>query len=223
MDEMKTCAKCGATKPLTQEYWYFRSGNNRPMSQCKECRKEAAKARYEADPAKAREQAYAARRARAEQLKEYIQDYYWENHERKRQLAREYRQRHRERIQTQDRTRGRPTREENRRVLYEWYSQGCIVCGLVFLPGGMQAHHRNEQEKDQAASQLLSAKKGMLATELAKCDVFCATHHFMLTQAKREDKEATYDQLLAMLREHWRETLRALREEPTAERSVGDV
>lgn len=204
---IKTCTTCGEAKPLIPDFWYFRS-NGKPHSSCKECRKADAKARYQANPAEAREKAYAARRARAEQLREYDRDYYWTHREIKLQQARDRRERHRDKIRTQDRARGRPAREENRRILHEWYSQGCTVCGLVFLPGGMQAHHRDPGEKDQAASQLLSARKGTLHQELAKCEPFCASHHFMLTQAMREDEEGlSYQQFLAVLRGHWRQTL----------------
>jgi hypothetical protein len=223
MEQLKTCTKCGETKPATREFWYFR--HDRPVSWCKQCRIADVKARYDADPPKAREQAYAARRARADQLKQYNRDYYQLNRERKLQITHESMQRHRDKIRAKDRARARPTRENNRRLLTEWYSQGCVVCGLVFLPGGMQAHHRDEGGKDVAASQLLSARKGARAAELAKCDPLCATHHFMLTQAKRKGwEDKPYEELVAMLREQWQETLRAagLRLDPAASAVAGD-
>jgi hypothetical protein len=207
MDETKTCTKCGKSFPATADFWYF--SREKPVSPCKQCRKVYAAARYWADPPKAREEKRAARRRRGEELREQDRDYYTLTAERKRQIAREVRSQNRETHRASDRRRDRPTREENRRLLQEWYSQGCIVCGLVFLPGGMQAHHRDGQEKDQAASQLLNAKKGALAVELAKCDPLCATHHLMLTRAMEDDNGATYDEILAMLREQRRETLRA--------------
>jgi hypothetical protein len=208
MEPTKTCTKCGTEHPATPEFFYVNKG--KLHSWCKDCTRAYERSRYEKVGDTRREQVRRVRKEQSDRVREQDRVYYTLNRERKQELAREYRQRHREKTRARDRARGRPKREENRRILQEWYSQGCIVCGLVFLPGGMQAHHRNEQEKDIAASQLLSARKGTLATELAKCDPFCATHHFMLTQARREGwDDKPYEELIAMLREQWRETLRA--------------
>lgn len=90
MKEMKTCAKCGETKPATREMWRALSGE--AGAWCEECHAAAAPARYHCDPHDARALGYAARRARAARLREFTRDHYALSREQKHRLARECQQ-----------------------------------------------------------------------------------------------------------------------------------
>jgi hypothetical protein len=160
---------------------------------------------YWANPQEHRAQKRAERLADADHAKEQARIAYWNNRERKRQIARDCRSRNRYRLMAKDRERARrPRHEADRKTLDEWYSQGCVVCGLAFLPGGMHSHHRDETTKTQSASQLLGRKKGTLEAELAQCDPLCASHHFMLEHMKQHGhKGLPYEDIIADLSDGW--------------------
>jgi len=199
--ETKICSSCGEAKPDTVEFWYFRAGRGR-QTPCRECRKALSRAQYAMHGESIRARLRQARLDDAERARETARINYWTNRERKLAIARKARNSNREQKRARDRDRVRPTRDANRLELAAWYARGCVVCGLVFMPGGMHAHHRDPSEKDQAASQLLNARAGSLPSELEKCDPFCASHHGMLEQAKRDcNGTIPYEELVAILRD----------------------
>jgi hypothetical protein len=90
MAEIRTCARCGETKPFPREFWSFPPGGHGVW--CRECQTTAAPARYQGDSQGARALALAARRARAARLREYTRDHVELGDAQKRRLVREFMQ-----------------------------------------------------------------------------------------------------------------------------------
>ena len=82
---------------------------------------------------------------------------------------------------------------------------------MASLPAGWDAGASQKRAGERPRGLPTTERQGgTLVGELAKCDPFCASHHFLLTQAKREGWERKpYEELLDMLREQWRETMKA--------------
>lgn len=111
---LKTCTKCGKSKPATAEFFYsHKETSDKLRPDCKACLLARSRARYEANKERAAETSRAWYQANKEKMAEYNREYYQANKEKMKEQSREwgianrdkkrehnraYVQRHRERV-----------------------------------------------------------------------------------------------------------------------------
>lgn len=76
---------------------------------------------------------------------------------------------------------GQAKRDHDRKRYREWHQivldrlgGACVVCGST---NGLDAHHKNPDEKVDNVTRLYSHKEEVREAELAKCELRCHEHH----------------------------------------------
>lgn len=163
---MKTCGKCGESKPATTEFFPLRSpqGGGRFQSYCRACACAYTKEYYQRNKHKASQNGklrYAAERPK------------------RLAAAAAYRAAHLEESRARNRAykHDRPTAV----MFREWRSAGCVVCGESDVRV-IQAHHVDPAIKDSDIAQIRKDVEAM-AAELTKCIPLCANHHILVHDA----------------------------------------
>lgn len=114
----KTCSKCKATKPLEDFYRHTTADGRR--SECKHCSSKARRARYLADPEKARAATRAWNAANPERKRASSKSWDDANRERKRRVTNEWAKQNPERVKAAQRAWYAANRERRRPVAQAW-------------------------------------------------------------------------------------------------------
>jgi hypothetical protein len=164
---MKRCSGCGITKLLDDFHRQRRARDGRE-SRCKACEHDRYRVRYERDPGRWQARNKRWVQANPERVAERQKRWNQTNPERRKEIEK----RSRERLAPDARE-----RRAKRREALDAYkrAQGCADCGTT--EGKLHFDHRPGTEKRFGIAVATAYSWDSLWTEIAKCDVRCASCH----------------------------------------------